>query len=181
MVFSAKLMLRPRLYHATCANSNREHGYILMDRQVLRANQNKNIIHHLNGNLCKLHADADCASNWDKIIAADDPNTAHSWPHYMLTYHDILLLWASHNLSLSLLQSITRLNMWGCQRQSNLPVLRLLEVMQQRRCPINSDAISLATNLNYCSRKHQPKIALLPFTHWLSSVCPLCQDIGPDC
>ena len=26
--------------------------------------------------------------------------------------------------------------------------------MQQRGCPINSDAINLATNLNYCLRKH---------------------------
>ena len=112
MVFSAKSMLRPRLCHATCANSNKEHGYILMDRQVLRANQNKNIIHHLNGNLCKLHADADCASNWDKIIAADDPNTAHSWPHCMLTYHDILLLWASQ--SQSIIASINHRG-WICE------------------------------------------------------------------
>ncbi len=176
LLFLAK-STRPDLAYAVhqCArfshNPKEEHGNaVKWIGRYLKNTQDKGIVLRPNGNSLDLHVDADFAGNWDKTIAAEDPNTAQSWHGYILTYCGIPILWASQLQSIIAL-STTEAEYVGMSRavQDTLPVLWLLQELQERGHPIhsttaqvhcrifedNSGAIEIATNPKYQPRtKH---------------------------
>ena len=168
---------RPDLAYAVhqCArfshNPREEHGHaVKWLGRYLKATQDKGITFRPTDSFLELHVDADFAGNWDKTIAADDPNTAQSRHGYILRYCGIPILWASQLQSIIAL-STTEAEYIGMSRavQDALPVIWLLEELKKRghtihatnarvHCRVfedNSGAIEIANNPKYRPRtKH---------------------------
>jgi Reverse transcriptase (RNA-dependent DNA polymerase) len=115
------------------ASPKYEHGQaVKWLGRYLHDTRDKGMIYAPNDKGLELYVDSDWSGNWDKEVAADEPDTARSRHGYVLNYRGCPIFWASQ-MQTEFAMSSTEAEYIGLSRalRETIPIMEMLKEMQQ--------------------------------------------------